>query len=509
MRSLHLPLLALTLVLAGLGLFLYKAQVLNYPLAPDAERALWTVEARVDFRAERGRPIQAELAIPKSPPGYVILDEDFIAPNYGITTEESDGARLVHFTIRRAQGQQTLYYRAVIDRYANGGQAMGPNPPPPIEPTLTPPMRGLVRGLTDRVREQSADVASFTRELILLLNDATPKEDVRILQKQAKTPRAWVQQLIDILATRGIPARPALALPLTENASNLTPRLLLQVHNGSRWLTYDPVTAEPGLPPQTLLWHTGNEPLIALEGGQQPRVEFALARTYEPMLEVAMEQTLASHSPIAAFSILQLPVQTQNLYRILFLVPIGALLVVVLRNLVGVKTFGTFMPILIALAFRETQLLWGIVMFSTLVAAGLLLRFYLEELKLLLVPRLASVLIIVVLLMFGLSLLTHQLGLERGLSVALFPMVILAMTIERMSIIWEEHGPAEALQQGVGSLLVASLGYLVMAWPLLGYLMAVFPELLLVVLAITLLLGRYTGYRLSELRRFRAAGEDW
>jgi len=31
----------------------------------------------------------------------------------------------------------------------------------------------------------------------------------------------------------------------------------------------------------------------------------------------------------------------------------------------------------------------------------------------------------------------------------------------------------------------------------------VFPELLLVVLAATLLLGRYTGYRLFELWRFR------
>jgi hypothetical protein len=36
------------------------------------------------------------------------------------------------------------------------------------------------------------------------------------------------------------------------------------------------------------------------------------------------------------------------------------------------------------------------------------------------------------------------------------------------------------------------------------HLMFVFPELLLVLLGITLLLGRYRGYRLLELRRFRA-----
>ncbi|MFP4683960.1 MAG: 7TM domain-containing protein, partial [Ectothiorhodospira sp.] len=89
------------------------------------------------------------------------------------------------------------------------------------------------------------------------------------------------------------------------------------------------------------------------------------------------------------------------------------------------------------------------------------------------------------------------------------PMVILAMTIERMSIVWEEHGPADTLRQGIGSLAVAAVCYLVMINPYIDHLFFVFPELLLIVLALTLMLGRYTGYRLSELVRFRAfAGGD-
>jgi hypothetical protein len=210
-------------------------------------------------------------------------------------------------------------------------------------------------------------------------------------------------------------------------------------------------------------------------------------------------------SRIMEFSLFSLPVQTQNVYRVLLLVPVGAFFIVFLRNVIGIKTFGTFMPVLIALAFRETELLWGVMLFCVLVASGLLIRFYLEYLKLLLVPRLASVLIIVILLMATVSLFSHKLGIDRGLSIALFPMVILAMTIERMSLVWEESGPAEALKQGLGSLLVASLAYLIMSSKTLGHLVFVFPEILLVVLAMTLLLGRYTGYRLTELWRFRAA----
>jgi len=53
---------------------------------------------------------------------------------------------------------------------------------------------------------------------------------------------------------------------------------------------------------------------------------------------------------------------------------------------------------------------------------------------------------------------------------SLFPIVIITMTIERMSIVWEEHGHVEALQQGFGSLLVAAVAYLIMNLSLLQHL---------------------------------------
>jgi hypothetical protein len=166
------------------------------------------------------------------------------------------------------------------------------------------------------------------------------------------------------------------------------------------------------------------------------------------------------------------------------------------------------MPVLIALSFRETGLLSGIVLFSLLTAAGLSIRFYLERLKLLVVPRLAAVLIVVVGLMAIFSIVAHSLGMHRGLSVALFPMVIMTMTIERMSILWEERGSSEALIAGAGSLVTAALAFLVMNVKYVEHLMFVFPELLLVLLAAILLLGRYSGYRLLDLYRFKALAKE-
>jgi hypothetical protein len=258
------------------------------------------------------------------------------------------------------------------------------------------------------------------------------------------------------------------------------------------------------LPDRFLVWWRGSGPLVKLDGGSNLEVRFAVQRNYIDSISIAEHRAEFRQSRLIDFSLLSLPIETQSVYSVLLMIPIGALVMVLMRNVVGIDAFGTFMPVLIALAFRETQLLWGVILFSVLVALGLSIRFLLERLRLLLVPRLSAVLIVVVLLMLIISIIAHQLGLETGLSVALFPMVIIAMTIERMSVVWEERGAGDAIRAGAGSMVVATVAYLVMGLPWLEHLIITFPELLLIVLAVVLLLGRYTGYRLSELSRFKA-----
>ena len=55
----------------------------------------------------------------------------------------------------------------------------------------------------------------------------------------------------------------------------------------------------------------------------------------------------------------------QKTLALLFLIPIGALVTSVSRNLIGVETFGTFMPILLALSFVYADWLSGIVVLVT------------------------------------------------------------------------------------------------------------------------------------------------
>ena len=71
-----------------------------------------------------------------------------------------------------------------------------------------------------------------------------------------------------------------------------------------------------------------------------------------------------------------------------------------------------------------------------------------------------------------------------------------------MSLLWEEEGGGEVMKQGGGSLMVALLAYVVMSNQYVQHLTFNFPGLQLVLLAMVLILGSYTGYRLIELIRF-------
>lgn len=500
-HTLHWSLLALVLVSVGLAIVYYKHTELGYPLIPGLIEDSWTVEVRLQMRAGTG-PIKVELLLPRSTPGIGLLQENFISRGYGLSVEETQDERRAIWTIRRATGQQTLYYQGVFYR-DELNKFLAPQPSFPKVPDLPEPFATAMQSITDDVRRQSADIASFTTELIARINSSSPSEEMALFINDPDYRSNPVSLARTLLAAARIPSEQLNGFSLGDTSRRVLAERLLAVHNERTWLVFDTATGRSGLPDRFLVWWLGERAPVVIDGANLISLDWSIRRNELGALDLAEQRAVRHDTWVAGMSLLSLPVQTQAVYALLLLVPIGAFIMVLMRNVVGLPSFGTFMPILIALAFRETGLFAGLVLFSVVIAAGLIIRFYLERLRLLLVPRLTAVLIVVILLMVLLSLLSHRLGWEVGLSVGLFPMVILAMVIERMSIAWEERGPVEALKEGVGSALIAALAFYVMTLEQVQYFVFVFPEVLFVVLGLTIVMGRYSGYRLSELIRFR------
>jgi hypothetical protein len=308
-----------------------------------------------------------------------------------------------------------------------------------------------------------------------------------------------------LLEREGIATRSVMGLYLEDARRRQTLTPMVEVHTGDDWMLFNPLSGETGVPPNLLLWHRGGVSVLDVSGGRRSRVSFSMIRQTVPAQQLALSKN--SDSIFSRLGVHRLPIEEQSMFKLLLLLPLGAAVVVFMRVMIGLQTAGTFMPVLIALAFLQTSLLPGLISFVSVVAIGLVLRSYLSRLNLLLVARIATLIVLVIFVISALSIIGYQLGYSTGMTITFFPMIIIAWTIERMSILWEEEGPHEVLIQGGGSLLVAVFAYLLMQWPLLKHLTFNFPELNLVLLALIMAMGQYTGYKLTELRRFRAMDE--
>ena len=144
----------------------------------------------------------------------------------------------------------------------------------------------------------------------------------------------------------------------------------------------------------------------------------------------------------------------------------------------------------------------GLICFSVILGVGLLIRAGLSKLNLLLVPRISAVVIFVILIMQALAIVGYQWKWEIASSALFFPIIIMAWIIERASITWEEDGAANATKEIIYSVLVAVITYFVIVNEDIRHIMFAFNEFNLVILFVVMLLGTYTGYRLTELTRF-------
>ena len=483
------------LIAAGVATATWRNLELGVPWTTGEQRPVWMVEARVDFQAN-GESALASLHLPEQPPGFRILTEQAASPGYGFSIIEEDGARRAEWSKREVDGPQTLYFKA---QFVPGKSTNEQQPAPALNPQnefWEEPEATAISELLDQARARSSTPESLTRELIGLLQPDNQNQNTALLVSEAN----YLSLLVRMLNHTGIPARTADALKLEDarRRQHLTP--FLQIHNGDQWLTFNAQTGKQGVPENLLLWRQGSQSLLDVTGGENSDVRFSMLRQTVPALQLAtMEST---KNGLGMLGFYQLPVEEQSMFRMLLLLPLGALIVAFMRIVIGIRTSGTFMPVLIAIAFVQTTLLPGLVAFLSVVAIGLVLRGYLSSLNLLLVSRISALIILVIFITAGLSIIGYQMGFNTGMTVTFFPMVILAWTIERMSILWEEEGAREVFTQGGGSLLVAILAYLAMDAPLARHLTFNFPELHLVVLGLILLMGQYTGYKLTELHRF-------
>ncbi|MCE5281612.1 MAG: UUP1 family membrane protein [Deltaproteobacteria bacterium] len=498
--------LANALILLTCLLITYRVAWLGYPLRPLAAGQTWQLFIDVYLTPKEGNPFLA-LALPAEHTGAMIVDEQVHSGDYAFSMMSDGPNRAGRWTGTNIAGVSELTYRATIHTRPQRDLARQSPLLSPYPAALGPEDRRLAEE-TARPWISQAPATRF-RAAMALLNGKTPKE------MDSEAARRWhaIQNRYDrtdaalaVLRASDLPARAVEGLRLAEGIQT-SPMRWIEAWVGRSWQNLNPETGEV-YPPSTWLLPlaVAPTPAVRTSGAEVSAIRWNISRQVISQWKLLYERIVRSPHFLDRFSLLQLPPEFQGTFRILILVPIGALIISALRNVVGLPTFGIFMPLLIALAFRNTGTSYGVILFCGVLLVGYAARSYLDRLRLLLVPRLSVILTLVIGCFTVLALVGNRLGLREFMAVGLIPFVILTMTIERFFIIIEESGTREAFVTAAGSVAVAVATYGIISWEPLQLTFFVYPELILTVAALQILLGRYTGYRLSELLRFRSLG---
>ena len=313
------------------------------------------------------------------------------------------------------------------------------------------------------------------------------------------TPLGRARTMVALCRSIDIPARLVTGFEVKQQFE-MKPLVWVEVFMGQSWVPFDPTNGFTRyLPMNFVPVRKGGDAPVRASGASKYTAKYSIVRTEPPL---AVLRTGQRH-PIQILDLSRLPIPMHTVLRVLLLLPFGALITVIIRNVVGIGTFGTFSPALLVMSFIYANWETGVAILLIVVMAGVVSRTFLERLRLLAVPRLSIILTIVILcVVFGMSILYYLLP-EIVTDAVLLPMVILTMLIERFYVTTEEDGLMYTVQLAAGTLLVAALVYAILAWNEVGQFVLVYPESHLFTIAIFIVLGRYAGYRITELWRFR------
>ena len=187
---------------------------------------------------------------------------------------------------------------------------------------------------------------------------------------------------------------------------------------------------------------------------------------------------------------------------------LGALFIVAMRNLVGVKTFGVFGPVVVALGLKTSGLMWGVPLYLDLFIIGMITSFVIHPLALPGSFRVAVVQTIIAISLTVFELMGEVYHLTQFEMAIFFPVIVLSWLADRYVAQVVETGWGEPTKRLGGTVLVVILSQILIIQESLVTFVAMNPESWFFGLLLIILIARSTSLRFTELLRFKLVRDN-
>ncbi len=193
----------------------------------------------------------------------------------------------------------------------------------------------------------------------------------------------------------------------------------------------------------------------------------------------------------------------KSLLLILF-VPVIACIIAFARALFGVRAFGIFVPTVVALALITTGIRHGLPLFVAVLVIASVIRYLFRRLRFLYLARIALVLTIVSLSLIMMLLLAASFDRFGFMAIPIFPVLVMVVLVEQFLAVQIDKGPGASVRTTIETLLLGVLGYYLANWGLFRVFVFGYPLfVILIVLVLIFILGRFVGLRIGEYIRFK------
>jgi len=190
--------------------------------------------------------------------------------------------------------------------------------------------------------------------------------------------------------------------------------------------------------------------------------------------------------------------------RLLLILPIVVTLIAFFRQVVGIKAFGIYTPSLITFAFLIVGLKYGIAVYVSVIVVGILTRYILKHVRLLYLPRVAITLTLISFVMIAILYFGASLQRTGFANVSIIPLIIMIVLVEKFVATQIEKDTKTAVLVAIQTFIISLITYYIASWEALNTLILAYPWTILFIIPINIILGKWTGLRLSEYYRFQS-----
>ena len=507
------------LLLVGAGAIAFALHLAVAPPALHELTPATTYRLDLDIRLEAyGDETRVRTFLPVTDERQLVLDEEIDHGRLLFSSSDVGNGREARWVGERVSGPQQISYRATIVprgvKYELGPELIVPREVPrELEPYLseTETIQVGHREIGEALRAiapESGSAKAILDAIFAYTHEAVDgaefkgTTDALTALRLGKASCNGKSRLFVALARRaGLPARLAGGLIL-KSGQKKTSHQWVEVRLGNHWVPFCPTNGHYAkLPYRYLRLYRGDQALFTHTRNINFDYLFDIERRMEPGAGI--------HFASAGYETAEITGTAARLFgaghqvsRIFLLFPLAALIVIVMKNVVGFETFGVFLPMLIAAACRHTGLVLGVGSFLVVVVLAALVSRALDRLRVLQAPRLSVLISVITLTVLGAVALMPDAAASRIALLGMFPPVILGFTGERLSKLSSRRDWLSLVRIVASTVLVIVVCYAAFGSVVLQTFLVGFPELLLPIVAAQMVVGRWTGLRLMEHWRF-------